>query len=184
MPPTYVPGQTYDITVRHTNTDQTRVRWGFQLTALDASDEKAGHLAPLDELTQVLDNQGPFPNRQYIEHTSQGTFFGQQNGAAWTFRWTAPATDVGPVTFYAAGNQANGDGNTSGDNIYFTFAASTFTPPAPDFNVTITPVHRDHHARQPRRLQRHRHADGRLHRQRHARHRAPARQPDRTPSTP
>ncbi|HEX6622752.1 MAG TPA: PQQ-dependent sugar dehydrogenase, partial [Pyrinomonadaceae bacterium] len=139
VPPTYVPGQTYDITVRHTNTDQTRVRWGFQLTALDASDEKAGTLAPLDELTQVLDNQGPFPDRQYIEHTSQGTFFGQQNGAAWTFRWTAPAENVGPVTFYAAGNQANGDSNTSGDNIYFTFVASTFTPPAPDFNVTITP---------------------------------------------
>ncbi|MBD0325880.1 MAG: hypothetical protein ICV68_05585, partial [Pyrinomonadaceae bacterium] len=120
-PQSYVPGQTYQITVTHTNNDQTRQRWGFQLTALDDSEQKAGTLAPLDNLTQVLDNQGPFPNRQYIEHTSLGTFFGQHDGASWTFNWTAPATDVGPVTFYAAGNHANGDGNSSGDNIYFTF---------------------------------------------------------------
>src|ERR1700752_317449 len=30
-PPTYVPGQTYPITVTHTNTDPTRLRWGFEL---------------------------------------------------------------------------------------------------------------------------------------------------------
>ncbi|HEU4595841.1 MAG TPA: PQQ-dependent sugar dehydrogenase [Pyrinomonadaceae bacterium] len=142
VPPNYTPGQSYDITVTHTNADQTRVRWGFQLTALDASEERAGTLQPLDGLTQVLDNQGPFPDRQYIEHTSQGTFPGQRNGASWTFRWTAPAEDVGPVTFYVAGNQANGDGNTSGDNIYFTFDTSTFKPPTPDFNVNVTPATR------------------------------------------
>src|SRR6185436_7627511 len=28
-PQTYVPGQTYPITVTHTNSDQTRLRWGF-----------------------------------------------------------------------------------------------------------------------------------------------------------
>jgi hypothetical protein len=142
VPPNYTPGQTYDITVRHTNADQTRVRWGFQLTALDASEEKAGTLQPLDNLTQVLDNQGPFPGRQYVEHTSQGTFFGQRDGASWTFRWAAPSEDVGPVTFYVAGNQANGDGNTSGDNIYFTFNTSTFKPPTPDFGVTLAPASR------------------------------------------
>ncbi len=142
IPPNYTPGQTYDITVAHTNADQTRVRWGFQLTAIDSSEEKAGTLQPLDNLTQVLNNQGPFPNRQYIEHTSQGTFFGQKNGASWTFRWTAPDEDVGPITFYVAGNQANGDGNTSGDNIYFTFNASTFKPPTPDFNVSLSPASR------------------------------------------
>jgi aldose sugar dehydrogenase len=142
VPPNYTPGQTYDITVTHANADQTRVRWGFQLTALDPSEEKAGTLQPLDNLTQVLDNQGPFPGRQYVEHTSQGTFFGQRDGASWTFRWTAPTEDVGPVTFYVAGNQANGDGNTSGDNIYFTFNTSTFKPPTPDFNVSVSPASR------------------------------------------
>ena len=139
IPQTYTPGQSYNITVTHANADQTRVRWGFQLTALDPSEEKAGTLESLDNLTQVLNNQGPFPARQYIEHTSAGTFPGQLNGASWTFRWIAPASDVGPVTFYAAGNHANGDNNTSGDNIYFTFAAATFQPPTPDFSVAVTP---------------------------------------------
>ena len=142
VPDNYTPGQTYDITVTHANADQTRVRWGFQLTALDPSEEKAGTLQPLDNLTQVLNNQGPFPNRQYIEHTSQGTFFGQRGGASWTFRWTAPAEDVGPVIFYVAGNQANGDGNTSGDNVYFTFDSATFKPPTPDFNISVSPQSR------------------------------------------
>jgi glucose/arabinose dehydrogenase len=141
-PQKYTPGQTYDITVTHSSADQTRVRWGFELTALDAADQKAGALAPADDLTQAVNGQGPFPSRQYIEHTSKGTFSGQQNGASWTFKWTAPDEDVGAVTFYVAGNQANGDGNSSGDNIYFTFASATFQPPAPDFQITVSPASR------------------------------------------
>ena len=42
-PQTYVPGQTYPITVTHNNADPTRLRWGFELTALDTSDLKAGN---------------------------------------------------------------------------------------------------------------------------------------------
>jgi uncharacterized repeat protein (TIGR01451 family) len=141
-PQKYTPGQTYDITVAHSTADLTRIRWGFELTALDAADQKAGTLASADDLTQVVNSQGPFPARQYVEHTSKGTFPGQQNGANWTFKWTAPAEDVGAVTFYVAGNQANGDGNSSGDNIYFTFASATFQPPAPDFSVTVAPASR------------------------------------------
>jgi uncharacterized repeat protein (TIGR01451 family) len=139
VPQTYVPGQTYSIVVTHTNADPTRRRWGFELTALDPSDEKAGNLESTDPLTQVLNNQGPGGARQYIEHTSAGTFVGQQNGASWTFNWTAPATDVGPVTFYSAGNQANNDGNTSGDYIYRTFVASAPASSTPDFALILAP---------------------------------------------
>src|SRR5256714_6842631 len=141
-PQHYTPGETYDITVTHDTQDPTRVRWGFELTALDSADQKAGALAPSDDLTQVVNDQGPFPSRQYIEHTSTGTFPGQQNSASWTFKWTAPDTDVGPVTFYVAGNQANGDGNSSGDNIYFTFSSATSQPPSPDFSVSVAPASR------------------------------------------
>jgi uncharacterized repeat protein (TIGR01451 family) len=141
-PQTYVPGQTYPITVTHTNTDQTRLRWGFELTVLDNADEKAGNLQNTDGLTQVLNNQGPGGARQYIEHTSVGTFVGQQNGANWTFNWTAPATDIGPVTFYAAGNQANNDGNTSGDYIYRTFVAAAPASTTPDFAINVQPSSR------------------------------------------
>ena len=139
-PPTYVPGQTYPITVTHTNADATRKRWGFELTVLDTSDAKAGDLQNLDGLTQVLNNQGPGGARQYIEHTAAGTFINQTGGASWTFNWTAPATDIGPVIFYAAGNQANNDGNTSGDYIYKTFVASAPASTTPDFNLDISPA--------------------------------------------
>src|ERR671916_581916 len=135
-------GQTYDITVTHSTADATRVRWGFQLTALDSADEKAGAFAAADDLTRVVNGEGPFPAREYIEHTTAGTFPGQLNGASWTFKWTAPAEDVGPVTFYLAGNQANGDGNSSGDNIYFTFKSASFQAPAPDFQVSVSPASR------------------------------------------
>jgi hypothetical protein len=139
VPPTYIPGQTYQITVRHSNSDSTRKRWGFELTALDDGALKAGELQSTDNLTLVLNNQGPGGARQYIEHTTQrggdGTFFGQQGGAMWTFNWTAPPTDVGRVTFYAAGNQANGDGNTSGDMIHFTFAESQPAPSPPQLRL-------------------------------------------------
>ena len=113
-PANYVPGQTYQITVTHTNSDPTRLRWGFQLTALDPGDEKAGELTNTSVLTQIITG-GPGGNRQYIEHSASGTFIGQTGGASWTFNWTAPSTDVGVVTFYAAGNHANNDANTSGD---------------------------------------------------------------------
>jgi uncharacterized repeat protein (TIGR01451 family) len=138
-PATYVPGQTYPITVTHTNPDLTRLRWGFQLTALDPADEKAGDLQSTDVFTQILNNQGPGGSRQYVEHTAVGTYAGQQNGASWTFNWTAPATDVGAVTFYTAGNHANNDGNTSGDYIYRTFVASAPASSTPDFVVSAVP---------------------------------------------
>ncbi len=137
VPTNYVPGQTYQIAVHHFNSDPSRIRWGFELTAMDDGAVKAGDLQSTDNLTQVLNNQGPGGLRQYIEHTSLGTFFNQTGGATWTFNWTAPSTDVGRVTFYVAGNQANGDGNTSGDFIHFTFAESF---PVSDFTVSATPA--------------------------------------------
>lgn len=119
-PPTYVPGQTYQITVRHVNADTTRLRWGFQLTAL-AGTSMAGSFANLGGgITQIVGGVG----RDYIEHTAAGSFANQTGGAQWGFNWTAPATNVGPVTFYAAGNQANFDGTASGDRILSTTATS------------------------------------------------------------
>ena len=117
-PSSYEPGMTYQISVTHSTSDTTRRRWGFQLTALDGTNNRAGNLQSTS-ITQVLDG-GPGGNRQYIEHNFLGTFQGQPSGATWTFNWVAPSTDVGRITFYAAGNQANNNGNESGDQIYST----------------------------------------------------------------
>jgi hypothetical protein len=114
-PSSYEPGRTYQITVKHANGDSSRSQWGFQLTVL-AGNNKAGNLSPLNNLTQ-LDNLN---GRQYIEHTFNGSFSGQSGGATWTFNWVAPSNDVGPVTFYAAGNEADQSGSPEGDQIFLT----------------------------------------------------------------
>lgn len=119
-PASYMPGQTYQIMVQHSTSDMTRKRWGFELTSLDGSGNKAGTLQSSSSATQVLSDNGSGFERQYMEHTTDGTFQGQMGGASWTFNWVAPSTDVGPVTFFAAGNQANGDGLPGGDFIYTT----------------------------------------------------------------
>lgn len=119
-PANYQPGQTYQIVVRHINADPTRERWGFQLTALAAT-SPAGTFSNITGFTQIV---GGAMQRDYVEHTVEGTFAGTRGGAQWTFNWTAPSTDVGPVTFYAAGNQANNDGTSSGDRILTATAAS------------------------------------------------------------
>ena len=120
-PQNYVPGQTYQITVRHENPDTTRDRWGFQLTAL-AGTAMAGTFSNLPGgLTQVVGGVG----RDYIEHTTAGTFLGQTGSAQWTVNWTAPATDVGPVTFYSAGLQSDGSFSPNGDR---TITATAMTP--------------------------------------------------------
>lgn len=132
-PPNYIPGQTYQIQVQHATTDMTRMRWGFQMTSLDGSNTAAGTFTDTSGFTQT-----DFGNlRFYVEHTETGTFPGTTGGASWTFDWTAPATDVGPVTFYAAGNEANNDNTFDGDQIYTT---TTTAQPAGSSTPTSTPT--------------------------------------------
>lgn len=114
----YTPGQTHRIRV--TLTDPVARRWGFQLTArTTAGNQRAGNLATENAMEVVVDESGGF---QYIRHTILGTRNNQANSATWEFQWTAPLTDVGNVTFYAAANAANANGNSTGDNIYTTTA--------------------------------------------------------------
>jgi hypothetical protein len=118
-PAHYVPGQTYQIQVQHVNADMTLARWGFEMTALTGIN-MAGAFSTVDSNTQTITDSG----RQYIEHTLAGSFGGQTGGATWTMNWTAPATNVGPIAFYAAGNQANNNGGPSGDRIILASAIS------------------------------------------------------------
>jgi hypothetical protein len=127
-PDRYEPGQTYQITVRNETTDTTRTRWGFQLTALTETNTKAGTLQNINGFTSVVRNAGPNRSRDYIQHNITGTFQGQTTRTSWIFNWVAPDQDAGEITFYAAGNQANNDGTSSGDQIYTT-------------KVTIKPAH-------------------------------------------
>ncbi len=103
----YKPGQTLDITIEFTNTS-TAIH-GFEITAVDASGNKVGAFAGKDDTTQTV----PYDNL-YAAHTKIGTAENQ-----WIVQWTAPTTNVSdPVTFYAVGNEANGNSASSGDYIY------------------------------------------------------------------
>lgn len=123
LPSNYVPGQTYQIMVKHTTTDTSRLIWGFQLTSLRSGNTAAGTFANTSAFTR-LDFEG---GRNYIGQSQSGNFDNTTGGATWTFNWTAPATDVGPVTFYAAGLQGN---SAQGDNGDQTYVASQSVGPA------------------------------------------------------
>ncbi len=113
----FTPGQVYALTVRLR--DPGQMRWGFELTAIeDATLFQSGTLSVTDMLnTQLSDNPGTQPD--YLKHTFDGTYSGVLNGpVTWNFQWTAPLSG-GSLTFYLAGNAANGNGIPDlGDEIY------------------------------------------------------------------
>lgn len=125
LPANYRAGQTVPITV--TVNDPNATIFGFQLVAIDRNGLNAGTLAvtpanpqPLQIITGTVNGN----DRNYVEHTISGVtptvFFSK----SWTFNWTAPADRIGKLDFYAAGNGANSDGSTGGDQIYLNSKAT------------------------------------------------------------
>jgi hypothetical protein len=119
LPDTYTPSQLVPVTV--TVNHPNGFLYGFQVTALDSMNHPAGALAVTDSAnTQAITGVVNSETRSYIEQTMDGAFPVEFDRRSFTFSWTAPSSDVGPVTFYAAGNGANGDGDNTGDYIYTT----------------------------------------------------------------
>ena len=144
---TYVPGQTQPIQV--TIADPTKTKFGFELTARvdsNATTQNAGTLATVDPYTQVitcqtpgvqpyfyLSNQPGCSNLEWIEHNLTGFTSSTPQSYTYNFNWTPPASDVGTVTLYAAGNAGTGNlASPSGTNVYLTklqlCAAATGVP--------------------------------------------------------
>jgi hypothetical protein len=115
LPSGYSAGATYDLRVELADTGQQR--WGFEVTVLDGAGQQAGTLIASDPLfTQLSDRPAPDPD--YLKQTLEGTFWGVPDGpVTWTFQWIAPASG-GDVTFYLAGNAANGNNRNTGDFVY------------------------------------------------------------------
>ncbi len=148
---TYTPGVKQHIMV--TITDANRKSWGFQLTARLASNltnGQAGTLSASDTSTQVIcdvtGSSAPCAAAttvQFIEHTLVGWSASVNNPGKYTyaFDWTPPATNVGNVMLYAAGNASN-SANTNAPNqttghIYTTYVLLT---PAVATTPTATPT--------------------------------------------
>jgi hypothetical protein len=118
VPATYVPGQTYIIQVKNTTTDLSRTIWGFETIPVTTANAMAGSVAIRDANTRVRASG----TKNYMTHTTAGTFPNQTLGSNWSFNWTAPATNVGAVTFYAAGLHGDNSGDEVGDETYTTSA--------------------------------------------------------------
>jgi hypothetical protein len=124
IPEIYIPNEVYTIVVNLSRAGQSR--WGFEMTALDADGERAGSFAADAAANTQLSETNA---KQYIKHTTIGTAQGTNDAHSWEFQWTAPDADIGPITFYTAGNASNGNFNPIDDYIYTKQAEST--PPVP-----------------------------------------------------
>lgn len=128
----YIPGETYTITT--TGTHPGVVRFGFELTAENTSNQKTGTLVITEPARTQLTNA-----TNAVTHTSGGiTPTGDSN--TWTMEWVAPSAGEGDITFTAAFNAANGNGNNTGDIIYKSVTTIQEMIPQPAI-VSVDPDH-------------------------------------------
>ncbi len=114
----YVPGKTYAVKVSISEKDVKR--FGFQLLALNnATSSSVGTFQISDAgRTQLVKNTQAFSDREYVTYSFNGTDASSEGMSEWIVNWTAPATNLGPVTFYAAGVSANDDMTDKEDHVY------------------------------------------------------------------
>ena len=139
---TYTPGVPQTLTVTVTDPAASQKAAGFELTARLAStpSSMAGSFTATDANTQLLCSQTNLqvfqqvPNTlaqscksgytlQYIEHSLTGYTNSVAKGLPYTysFMWMPPATNVGNVTIYVAGNAGSGNPpSADNDHIYST----------------------------------------------------------------
>ena len=118
LPRRYEPGRRYELTFAVEHPAADRQRWGFQVTAVDASTLRgAGRFILLDAATTQL-SHGSIGDRQYVGHAYAGTGVGEAGGMRWRFAWESPSHAGGEVAFYGTANAANADGAKEGDWIF------------------------------------------------------------------
>lgn len=121
----YTPGTTYNVAVNMTDFSSIN---GFQIVALTPSNTQAGSITIIAGTGTQLKNGAS--GKKYVTHTLAGNV-----QHSWAFTWTAPATNVGNVTFYLATNKSNAQDNSSGDVIYVSqhpFGSVASTEEIPD----------------------------------------------------
>ncbi|HLP53537.1 MAG TPA: choice-of-anchor V domain-containing protein [Fluviicola sp.] len=104
----YTPGTTYNVAVSIANASAVN---GFQIVALNSSNAQAGTITIIPSSGTQLKNGAA--GKKYVTHTLAGN-----TQSTWAFQWTAPATNVGNVTFYLATNRSNAMDNSAGDAIF------------------------------------------------------------------
>lgn len=116
FPSSITPGEAYVLTVVSRDTSRSAVKGGFQMTILGPLNTKVGKMEnPSANAVVSAAN-----NRQYFEHNPAGAF-PDSSVIRWTVEWTAPELPGGTeITWYLAGNFANGNNEETGDRIVAT----------------------------------------------------------------
>ena len=128
----YIPDSTYTIELEYSQTGKTK--FGYQLTCLTSANAMAGSFAVISGNSKSSIISGSFGGgtRSYMRQTSAGT--AATSGAqTWSFNWTAPSSNVGPIKFYTVVNSTNSSNTNASDVIIakeFSFSPSTLLPVA------------------------------------------------------
>lgn len=101
---TFVPGETYDITLS-VNATGNPDAYGFQMIALLDDNSSASNWTDIGDNTQIVS----LGDRDYIEHD------GPSDVSEFSTKWTAPEAGSGDVTFYYSANAVDGNGSPAGD---------------------------------------------------------------------
>ena len=119
IPPAFVPGQAYPITV--TISRQGLRRGGFEIAARFAGGKQKGRQAGswrlLDARAQLI--PGAVDKAlTFVQHNQIGSRAATPGENTWTMEWTAPPAETGAVQFNVAANASNNDDSPLGDYIY------------------------------------------------------------------
>jgi hypothetical protein len=119
VPPAFVPGQAYPITV--TISREGLRRGGFEIAARFSSGREKGRQAgtwkPQDMRVQLI--PGAVDKAlTFVQHNLMGSRVSNTGANTWTVEWTAPGTPAGTVQFNVAANASNNDDSPLGDYIY------------------------------------------------------------------
>ncbi len=129
----YTGGETYTITVIGTHSGV--VKMGYELTAETLMGTKSGIWIITDVSRTHLVNADAA-----VTHTSIGNL-PSGNTNTWSANWTAPSSGTGSIKFNTAVNAADGNGSTSGDQIY---TSELTVDEAAVINPEIVSINPDH----------------------------------------
>ncbi len=132
VPRRYRPGELYDLTIRISDSDPEKAGAGFEISAEGITGHEGLFHITDGVGTQFAASGGQSP---YVTHSAAGLAESlsvwDANGGSYEYnvRWEAPTEDVGPVTFFAAGNAVNDGMAFYGDQYYGTYAISGYAVP-------------------------------------------------------
>ncbi len=144
----YFPGDTFDIDVTVTRLGNSLFGVDVECLTAISPQQNAGTIIITNPTTMTFKtNTVSSVIRKNLVHKLNGGI--ATNSKTFSFKWVSPNTDIGPVTFYATGNAANGNNLTSGDHIYKTsqvltpaVGANIYKPSTKEgFSIFPNPAH-------------------------------------------